>query len=381
MTVTQSVVKGEYKWNASTKKAELWDNGVNVTANPEVVWSKTLSTTNADDVATYLNTGAGHTFKFAYQAEGYDMGVVPAGYSRAVDVHSLTCASLGGSYILGADLDLSADDLKLWDPYNHKDYSPNTYNNVFVTSGSTIGTARWTEDADGNEISYSGAGHNVYLGENRRFTGTFDGNGHTINGMNFNGSDRGGFFGLTDGAVIKNVGFTNVTLSVASTSVIATNNLNAETVIENVYVEVTSWTAGAGRHGAIYQAANATTKTVNMKNVVVVAPTETATSGYTNGALWSHPGNVAQTAEAENVIVISGTKWLGNYNNSRVTVAENSTYTGTSTTTKINGIFHYDDIDGAITAGKTVVGNWVISETGIAWVNVVDAGATEQSKN
>ena len=62
-----------------------------------------------------------------------------------------------------------------------------------------------------NDISLSG--NLTPIGENSPFTGTFDGNYHTISNLNNSGYAYGGLFGKTSGATIQNVGVKVGTIS------------------------------------------------------------------------------------------------------------------------------------------------------------------------
>ena len=81
------------------------------------------------------------------------------------------------------------------------------------------------------------------------FSGTFDGNGYFISNLtveNTSTISAGGMFGTLDGAVIRNVGFINASVtSIGAAGVLAATARN-NTVIENVYVKDSSVYADSG---------------------------------------------------------------------------------------------------------------------------------------
>ena len=114
-------------------------------------------------------------------------------------------------------------------------------------------------------------GHNGYRScnvDNMGFTGTFDGRGHTISGFMLK---NGGLFGdLSNGAVIKNVGFSDIKLNGSQGAVVAHSIRKAKLI--NVFVEVNNEkTADGYGSSSIARYADGVTLT----NVVVVASIRT----------------------------------------------------------------------------------------------------------
>ncbi len=68
---------------------------------------------------------------------------------------------------------------------------------------------------DGDTLANSGTGWMPIGNGTTKFTGTFDGLGHTIDGLTINrpSTDWQGLFGYTDGATIRNIGLTNIDLT------------------------------------------------------------------------------------------------------------------------------------------------------------------------
>lgn len=115
-------------------------------------------------------------------------------------------------------------------------------------------------------------GHNGYRStnvDNMGFTGTFDGRGHTISGFMLK---NGGLFGdLSNGAVIKNVAFTNIQLNGSQAATVAHSIRKAKLI--NVFVDANNeMTADGFGNSPISRYADGVTLT----NVVVVASIKTS---------------------------------------------------------------------------------------------------------
>lgn len=72
------------------------------------------------------------------------------------------------------------------------------------------------------------------IGENTPFTGTFNGNFHTVSGLSVSGQTYGGLFGQTSGATIKNVGVKGGTVSASIAGGIV-GQATADTKLNNVF--------------------------------------------------------------------------------------------------------------------------------------------------
>ena len=143
--------------------------------------------------------------------------------------------------------------------------------------------------------------------ENRTMglTGTFDGNGYTIDGLTITG--RGLFYTVAPTGVVKNLALTNVALGTgAYTSAIAGLFCGA---IENSYIQVSS--AGNGNYSSIFAqyVLVATYSNITFKNVVL--DTSACDSVNTKGALtrWISTTDIKKYTKIENFYVISS-DWL-----------------------------------------------------------------------
>ena len=136
-------------------------------------------------------------------------------------------------------------------------------------------------------------------------TGTFDGNGYTIDGLTITG--RGLFYTVAPTGVVKNLALTNVALGTGNyTSAIAGLFCGA---IENSYIQVSS--AGNGTNSSIFAqyVLVASYCSVTFKNVVL--DTSACDSVNTKGALtrWISNQPIDKYAKIENFYVISS-DWL-----------------------------------------------------------------------
>lgn len=111
------------------------------------------------------------------------------------------------------------------------------------------------------------------------FTGTFDGQGHTI--KNFKTGTNLGLFKSFSG-VIKNVAFTNVALGPGASTI--AKSITGNTVIENVLVEIKSKNDGYNPSALIGNVKQNSKSTYKLSNVIIVAPeTQDETFGFVGG--------------------------------------------------------------------------------------------------
>jgi len=144
-------------------------------------------------------------------------------------------SSAGGTGLSTADM-MTTSSFTNWDfsniwwmndgntrPFLRSEYSRNI-NNAHQLQLMSIGlTASYTlgKDINMEELSQASGLWNTTTGflpvgnSSNKFTGTFDGLGHTITGLTINrsGTDNVGLFGCTDTATIQNVGLANVKVS------------------------------------------------------------------------------------------------------------------------------------------------------------------------
>lgn len=124
-------------------------------------------------------------------------------------------SNLSGSFVLGADIDASA-------------------------------TSTWNADGAGGYYGFSRIGDGQTFDNSSRFTGIFDGLGHTISNLylrrpnstlpTFNANDYVGLFGANQGT-IRNVGLLNANVSgrMSVGALVGVNGVNAGAVVSNSY--------------------------------------------------------------------------------------------------------------------------------------------------
>lgn len=134
--------------------------------------------------------------------------------------------------------------------------------------------------------------------------GTFDGRGHTVNGLKMNTS--GGIFGVVSSTgVVKNVAFTNVEVNSTGHGVILAYFVHG--TVENVFVGInklaTTSEASSSTAGLISQTAGAAT----LKNIVVVNNSEIDAKAGDYGILEAK----SNVGAWENVFVVAGDNLFG----------------------------------------------------------------------
>ncbi len=185
-------VNSAVSWNANTLTLLAWGNvAVNAPMNGSGTAQLALEygqyTTNANALSTYtinapVSLPAGNNFSLKL---GTDGSIVPytvitgpgaAGSATATDLQGMN-GNLAGNYVLGADIDAS-------------------------------GTATWNANA-----GFAPVGDNSSGNATTRFTGIFEGLGHTIAGLTIN-SAAGyvGLFGYATGT-LRDVGLTGVNIT------------------------------------------------------------------------------------------------------------------------------------------------------------------------
>lgn len=121
------------------------------------------------------------------------------------------------------------------DPYLITDIN----NLYWVTQNSTEWDKYYLQTADidaSSTSSWAGHGYIPIGNTSTAFTGTYDGDGHTISGIYMDAGGYRGLFGYADGAVIKNVGVINVDINATANNVgaVAASTDN-NTIITNCY--------------------------------------------------------------------------------------------------------------------------------------------------
>ncbi|MBQ7368321.1 MAG: Ig-like domain-containing protein [Clostridia bacterium] len=219
-------------------------------------------------------------------------------------------------------------------------------------------------------------------GINLGLKGTFDGRGHTIDGLTVG---RNGLFGFVNGGVVKDVAFTNVKLASADNVIqgglLGTYMVNA--TIENVYAQIVAYEKKQGVAGLW-----ADTYGASVKNVLVVMPEITGMSakneqyGYGSLGIWCNDRISAEYKPStyENVYVISKTvlsqRLNAKANQNYIADAANRTETQKPADLQsgektfegklylLDGVERYDT---ANAAGNVAFGSWKIAGGAITW--------------
>lgn len=140
----------------------------------------------------------------------------------------------------------------------------------------------------------SGAGFAAVGNWSTEFTGTFDGQNHTITGFSINrpGSDYVALFGATSGATIKNVAMTGVSIIGRNYAAAIAGTIKNSTVIQNIQVsgDVTGGLVVGGVIGSAEAGTNSLTKVSMTGNV-------TDTTAWGGGVIaYAHNTNIDQAA-------------------------------------------------------------------------------------
>lgn len=114
-----------------------------------------------------------------------------------------------------------------------------------------------------NDIDMEGKAA-VTLPTNFTFSGVFNGNGHTISNWLSSVSQWSGLFGLLKGATVKNVAFTDATITAGLGSVIARSG---SFTFENIYLHIKSGVSNSGAALAVVEGSDSSTI---MKDVTII---------------------------------------------------------------------------------------------------------------
>ena len=204
--------------------------------------------------------------------------------------------------------------------------------------------------------------------------GTFDGNGHTIDGLTLT---SGGLFGAINGGTVKNVAFTNVKLGSAAYGALLCWYAS-DALVSNVYAEIDAYSTRGKFDGSLigdsYQC--------KFKDMLVVAPNYTKTTndyGFGSFSSWYTDYKTTDGTQTtfENTYVISSTvlcqrklNATGKTNLLYVVDAQNRTNTAVSgyTTYTLDGVYRYDSL--ALAGTVSVSGaNWSIANGTVTWSN------------
>ena len=211
--------------------------------------STTIYTATVDVYTMVINTAEELD---QWQAAAADNSV-KAGYV----IEEQKLAYLSGYFILGDNIEYN----KVWTPIiPHAGANPSIYNLCNQTNTNVKG---WIEQYGSDKvIAVNGWTQSDKLG----FHGTFDGDGHYINGMETSGTYSAFVIVAGDTSVMKNIAFTNA--KVGSKSGLLNNRGSA--TLENIYIELVSMESGNGNDTtALFGARDMSVK--NAKNVLIDA--------------------------------------------------------------------------------------------------------------
>ncbi len=192
------------------------------------------------------------------------VGTEKAKYVFPAGIYSRVIRSQGDLDAMAADGKAALDKDIFWDGYYVLgadiacDYGTGYYPSV-----------NWPKSFDDNGI-------NVYT-QNAGFMGTFDGRGYNIDGLRTT-SKRAFFLTMAKGGVVRNISFTNAFHAGGEGDAFLATYGHG--VFENVYVELTSLSAGSGVFNGFEALSDA-----RVKNCFVVCntPSENTKLGYNNG--------------------------------------------------------------------------------------------------
>lgn len=142
-----------------------------------------------------------------------------------------TCVFYNENQTLGVQVDLVAADFVI---YTKDDLLRlPTYSSGYIVLANDI-----------SNVNY------VNGGQQRTFTGTFNGLGHTISNITYVKDSSWGLFYRVNGATIKNVSVVNATLNQAAGSAFFYQTMGGETVIDNTYVDI-QWNSSVWQVGGV----------------------------------------------------------------------------------------------------------------------------------
>lgn len=121
------------------------------------------------------------------------------------------------------------------------------------------------------------------IGESAPFTGTFNGNFHTVSGLAVSGQTYGGLFGQTSGATIKNIGVKDGTISASVASGGIVGQAMANTQLNNVFNDGVTVTLTNKKAPARYAAGGIAGSLVN----------STVNTAYNMGTYGDHGAGIA----------------------------------------------------------------------------------------
>lgn len=189
------------------------------------------------------------------------------------------------------------------------------------------------------------------IGENTPFTGTFNGNFHTVSGLSVSGQTYGGLFGQTSGATIKNVGVKDGSISASIAGGIV-GQATANTKLNNVFNDGVTVISTNKKAPARYAVGGIAGKLVN----------STVNTAYNLGTYSDHGAGIAGWMETSKI--------TNAYNTSTVNAGVLASCAAQGDTSTINYVW---------TKGSSIVGEAYAGVKDNISETVVSATSTSKS--
>lgn len=187
--------------------------------------------------------------------------------------------------------------------------------------------------------------------EGAPFKGTFDGQGHTITGLNISSGSYAGLIGVLDAGTVKNVKFASVNISTTGTDVgAAVGRIINNGKVENVQV-LSGSVRGAKRVGGVVGCIKAYGSVADCSNAATVSATTYNVGGIVGAAYYTKTGKAMHISNCKNTGVVTsagvGAGGIVGLSAAHVTGCENSAaVTGTGS---IGGIVGEQKSYGSVT--------------------------------
>ena len=218
-----------------------------------------------------------------------------------------------------------------------------------VNAGNTFAgkTIALTDDVDLKNEEWMPIGT-----EDAPFKGTFDGQGHTITGLNISSGSDAGLIGVLDVGTVKNVKFASVNISTTGTDVgAAVGRIINNGKVENVQV-LSGSVSGVKRVGGVVGCIKAYGSVADCSNAATVTATTYNVGGIVGAAYYTETGKTMQISGCTNTGAVTsdsvGAGGIVGLSAAHVTGCENSAAV-TGTGTSIGGIVGEQKSYGSVT--------------------------------
>lgn len=348
-----------------------------------IEYSSIVAQATPVDGDAVLTRADGWSAKVAESTDGITVTVTPgnAGYALLdvslllTDGGKLTASRLltkGYSYDNNTDTVYTADGLKAWAEAAQSDFSLNCILAADITLPTVAeGESNWTP---------IGTYDHYY----NRYTGTFDGGGHTITGLTINqsGTDHVGLFGCIGGrGTVKNLTLENVNIIGHDNvgGVVGSTDYDSSTVTDCTVSGTVSGNSNVG--GVVgYHYASTVSGCTASGDVTGMGNNVGGVVGYNNSSV---------TACYHASGSVSGANFVGGvvgFTNHRVTACYNASGDVMGTGDRVGGVAGYNDMGATITAcywsnydGNGIGANYgtgthtKVDGTTVTWQTAVDA--------